>query len=265
MTGHRRGVSIIIHEDGALDSKTFRVPLVIMHLLLGLGVALAVCITLGLAFFVPIARQAARVPGLRRDVQRLSTDNLKIRALASALDSAEARYGQVRRMMGADIIPDPVVLGSTLPVAPVLYVRPPRGTRRLGEGPSLPTHWPLDEAGYVTRGQVDPDSIGRDTHPGLDVAIPIGRLVRASGGGVVLQTGEEPEYGLFVLIQHADGYQSMYGHLSRITAIQGEPVNAGEVVGRSGNSGRSSAPHLHFEVRLNGVAVDPATVLKEDH
>jgi murein DD-endopeptidase MepM/ murein hydrolase activator NlpD len=57
----------------------------------------------------------------------------------------------------------------------------------------------------------------------------------------------------------------MYGHLSRIIAVQGARVNAGEVIARSGNTGRSSAPHLHFEIRLNGVSLDPGTMVKEEH
>jgi murein DD-endopeptidase MepM/ murein hydrolase activator NlpD len=56
----------------------------------------------------------------------------------------------------------------------------------------------------------------------------------------------------------------MYGHLSRILAVQGSRVAAGEVIGLSGNTGRSSAPHLHFEIRLNGVSIDPGTLVKEE-
>jgi murein DD-endopeptidase MepM/ murein hydrolase activator NlpD len=88
-------------------------------------------------------------------------------------------------------------------------------------------------------------------------------MVRASGGGTVLRTGTDAEYGTFVLLQHPDGYQSMYGHLDRTTVQPGRPVNAGEVIGLSGNSGRSSAPHLHFEIRLNGQSLDPTTLVKE--
>jgi murein DD-endopeptidase MepM/ murein hydrolase activator NlpD len=89
-------------------------------------------------------------------------------------------------------------------------------------------------------------------------------VVRAAGGGVVLQTGAHEEYGNFVLLEHPDGYQSMYGHLSRILAVQGMRARAGEVIALSGNSGRSSAPHLHFEIRLNGLSIDPGTMVKEE-
>ncbi|MBA3554953.1 MAG: M23 family metallopeptidase, partial [Gemmatimonadales bacterium] len=90
-----------------------------------------------------------------------------------------------------------------------------------------------------------------------------GTIVRASGGATVNQVGEDPEYGLFVLLDHPDGYQSMYGHLSRILVGAGSTVSRGEAIGLSGNSGRSTAPHLHFEIRQEGSALDPRTMVKQ--
>jgi murein DD-endopeptidase MepM/ murein hydrolase activator NlpD len=120
----------------------------------------------------------------------------------------------------------------------------------------------LDEAGYLTRGQVKAG--GRDeAHPGIDIAVSVGSLVRASGGAIVRQAGEDPEYGFFVLLDHPDDYQTMYGHLSRILVTQGVTVEPGEVIGLSGNSGRSTAPHLHFEIRQRGQSLDPLTMVKE--
>lgn len=261
--GGRRRVSIIVQEDGALGSRTIRFPVWGFRLVLVLAIAIVLLLILGVAFYGPVARQAARVPPLEREVERLRTDNLRIRELAAALDSVESNYERLRRMVGADIVPDPVVLSSSLPVAPAVFATSPGATAVYETGPSLPRHWPLDERGYVTRGQALADST-QEEHPGIDIAVPVGSVVRASGGGIVLQTGEHEAYGRFVLLEHPDGYQTMYGHLSRIIAVQGMPVAAGEVIGRSGNTGRSSAPHLHFEIRLNGISVDPGTLVKEE-
>jgi murein DD-endopeptidase MepM/ murein hydrolase activator NlpD len=79
----------------------------------------------------------------------------------------------------------------------------------------------------------------------------------------VAQAGQDPEYGFFVLLDHADEYQTMYGHLSRILVTQGSTVASGEVIGLSGNTGRSTAPHLHFEIRQRGSSLDPMTMVKE--
>jgi murein DD-endopeptidase MepM/ murein hydrolase activator NlpD len=260
--GGRRSVSFIVQRDGALHSQTYRVPVWLLRTLMVLAVALTVLFVLSVAFYAPIARQAARVPSLERQVERLTTDNARIRELAAALDSVEANYERLRQMVGADIVPDRVALASQLPIAPPIYASNPLNPAIYETDPSVPGHWPLDQRGYVTQGQALADTT-KDDHPGIDIAVPVGSLVRAAGGGTVLQTGEHEAYGRFVLIEHPEGYQSMYGHLSRILAIQGTPVRAGTVIGRSGDTGRSSAPHLHFEIRHNGVSIDPGTMVKE--
>jgi murein DD-endopeptidase MepM/ murein hydrolase activator NlpD len=97
----------------------------------------------------------------------------------------------------------------------------------------------------------------------VDIAVPVGTLVRAAGGATVAQVGEDPEYGEFVLLTHPEEYQTMYGHLSRIIVTAGQEVEAGQVIGLSGNSGRSTAPHLHFEIRQRGSSLDPRTMVKQ--
>lgn len=257
-----RGVSVILQTDGALKSQQFRLPLWVLRIGVLAGVAVVVLAVLGVAFYGPVARQAARVPGLEREMERLRLDNAQVRALALALDSLEIQYAQMRQLLGGDIIPEPPSFSSTLPLAAPVRARPP-GARRFSVGPTLPTAWPLDESGYLTRGQSGPGGGGgEESHPGMDIAVPVGTLVRAAGGGTVLQAGEEPAYGLFVLLRHPDGYETMYGHLSRIVVRAGDRVGEGEVIGRSGNTGRSTAPHLHFEIRRDGVSVDPATMLR---
>ncbi|MGH7704019.1 MAG: hypothetical protein ACREMO_13065, partial [Gemmatimonadales bacterium] len=162
-------------------------PLWLLRLAAGCAAALGAVIILAVAFYLPILRTAARVPGLTRDRARLEADNAKIRHFVAALDSAEARYAQVRQMMGADIIPDPLALASTLTVAPPVRARAPTSGPHYESGGSLPRHWPLDDAGYLTRGQVGTGTLD-EAHPGIDVAIPSGSVVRASGGGSVVQT-----------------------------------------------------------------------------
>ena len=260
----KRAVSVIVQRDGALQARTYRIPLWMLRGALVIGVGATIMLVLGVAFYGPIARQAARVPSLSREVEQLRGDKLRIRELAAALDSVESNYEQLRRMVGADIVPDRVAMRGTRLVAPAIFAAIPGTGQGYESEPSLPRHWPLDERGYVTRGQTSAGG-SEEEHPGIDIAVPIGSIVRAAGGGVVLQTGTQEEYGNFVLLEHPEGYQSKYGHLSRILAVQGARVRAGEVIALSGNSGRSSAPHLHFEIRRNDMSVDPGTLVKEEH
>ena len=259
----RKSVSIIIQRDSALHALTYRIPRWGVRAAYVGAVAFGVGFILLVTLFGPILRQAGRVPGLEREVDRLRTDNQRVRELAAAVDSLETNYERLRAMLGADLVRNPMSAGTSLPLAPPLLARYPGATTRYEEGPSRPSHWPLDDPGFVTRGLTLADTAD-ERHPGLDIAVPTGTLVRASGGGTVLQTGDHEEYGQFVLLEHPDNHQTMYGHLSRILAVQGASVRAGEVIGRSGNTGRSSAPHLHFEIRANGRAVDPGTMVRED-
>jgi murein DD-endopeptidase MepM/ murein hydrolase activator NlpD len=214
--------------------------------------------------YFPVVQAAARVPLLERKVTRLEAENAMIRQLSLALDSAEMRYEQLRSMIGADIVRDPLATTSNLPLAPALRARVGSEPSPPGPGPTVPREWPLAESGYVTRGQVQLGAADKDEpHPGLDIAVPVSTQVRASGGATVNQIGDDPEYGLYVLLDHPEEYQTMYGHLSRIIVTDGQNVEAGEVIGLSGNSGRSTAPHLHFEIRQRGTSLDPRTMVKQ--
>lgn len=98
-------------------------------------------------------------------------------------------------------------------------------------------------------------------HAGTDVGVPIGTTVRASRGGQVVTAGWVGGYGNCVIIDHGDGVCTRYGHLSEVTVSVGQYVDQGQQIALSGNTGRSTGPHLHFEIRINGEAVDPTPYL----
>ncbi len=96
----------------------------------------------------------------------------------------------------------------------------------------------------------------------LDIALDLGTPVRAADDGTVksverLTTG----YGVHVVIEHGDGLTSLYGHLTEAQVVVGQGIHKGDVLGVSGSTGRSTGPHLHFEVRRNGAPIDPMTLL----
>ncbi|MDH4042927.1 MAG: M23 family metallopeptidase [Gemmatimonadota bacterium] len=258
-----KAVTVVVHRDGDPHSRQFRLPLwVARTLLFGAG-ALGVGIILGGVLYAPIVRTASSVPGLRDRIARLEAERDQVQQLARRLDEAEQRYEQIREMMGGRI-----VLAMQTPLAePVLAVapieaQPPEAPARFEDGLSPPIHWPLDRRGIITRGQVSPGP--RDeTHSGLDIAVPIGTPIRASGGGVVAELGEDAEYGLFVILDHPGDYQSLYGHASRLLISEGDTVAAGQVIALAGSTGRSTGPHLHFEIRRGARAIDPRTVVRE--
>jgi murein DD-endopeptidase MepM/ murein hydrolase activator NlpD len=94
-------------------------------------------------------------------------------------------------------------------------------------------------------------------HLGVDWATPTGTSVVASCGGTVSKAGWASGYGYCVFIEHEDGKQTRYGHLSKVLVKVGQKVRQGEKIALSGNTGVSTGAHLHFEIRVNGTAVNP--------
>jgi murein DD-endopeptidase MepM/ murein hydrolase activator NlpD len=101
-----------------------------------------------------------------------------------------------------------------------------------------------------------------DDHRGVDIAAPVGTPVRVPYAGRVHEVGENPALGRYVIVEHEGGYRSVFGHLSESTLEAGAPVRVGDVVARSGNTGRSTGPHLHYGLYRNGRAVDPTPHLR---
>ncbi len=101
-------------------------------------------------------------------------------------------------------------------------------------------------------------------HTGIDLAIKSGSQVKSVFFGTVEETGEAEDWGKYVLIKHSDGLETYYCHLSEIYAEEGAVIRRGEVIALSGSTGWSTGPHLHFEVRIDGIRVDPALLLFPD-
>ncbi|PKO94539.1 MAG: peptidase M23 [Betaproteobacteria bacterium HGW-Betaproteobacteria-10] len=129
----------------------------------------------------------------------------------------------------------------------------------------LPTVLPVKDAvfGSSFGHRVDPIAGVRSMHEGLDFAADVGTPVVAAADGVVLSAYLHAEYGNMINIDHGDGLTSRYAHLSRMDVVPGRLVKRGEEIGAVGTTGRSTGPHLHFEVRMLGVAQNPAFFLKK--
>ncbi len=103
---------------------------------------------------------------------------------------------------------------------------------------------------------------GNRYHGGLDIAAPSGTPVKAARSGVVVRAGWWGTYGNVVVLDHGDGSETRYAHLSAIAVRVGESLRQGDVLGAVGSTGASTGPHLHFEVRFDGRAVDPLPYLQ---
>jgi murein DD-endopeptidase MepM/ murein hydrolase activator NlpD len=129
---------------------------------------------------------------------------------------------------------------------------------------STPSIWPA--RGWVTSDfgtRIDPYTAERKMHEGLDIATPIGQPIYAPSDGTVVFVGTEGGYGKVLVIDHGYGVKTRYGHLSEILVHLGDRVGRGDKVALVGNTGRSTGPHLHYEVRVNGVPENPRKFILE--
>lgn len=127
---------------------------------------------------------------------------------------------------------------------------------------SLPALWPV--RGILTSAfgvRVSPFTDTKVFHQGLDIEVPAGTPVKAAAGGKVVRSGYEALYGNILVVDHGNGYRTVYAHLSELLAGTGDLVRKGDVIGRAGDTGRTTGPHLHYEVHVNGLPVNPTRFL----
>jgi murein DD-endopeptidase MepM/ murein hydrolase activator NlpD len=228
----------------------------------GLGVGLLLLLVLAIATYGRVASRAARATLLERENAQLAAENEKVEDIAENLRRTERAYAQIRDMAGlppvdaragpagAQAEPGPAADGEEAIEESV----PPTSS---AAPDSVPFGWPLALKGFQTAPYT-----GASGHPGIDVAVPVHTPVLATARGTVAAADSDPVYGHYVVLAHGGGLETMYGHNAVLLVEVGEAVERGQPIAYSGNSGRSTAPHLHYEIRRAGRAIDPAPYLR---
>lgn len=130
---------------------------------------------------------------------------------------------------------------------------------------TLPDLYPVS-VGYRSSSygwRIDPMLGVRSFHEGLDFSAAEGDDIRATASDIVIAAGKAPDYGNYVKINHGGGIETRYAHASKLLVKKGDLVNKDQVIALVGNTGRSTGPHLHYEIRLNGRSLDPRKYLKK--
>lgn len=130
---------------------------------------------------------------------------------------------------------------------------------------TLPDLYPVS-VGYRSSSygwRIDPMLGVRSFHEGLDFSAAEGDDIKATASGIVIAAGKAPDYGNYVKINHGGGIETRYAHASKLLVKKGDLVNKDQVIALVGNTGRSTGPHLHYEIRLNGRSLDPRKYLKK--
>lgn len=174
--------------------------------------------------------------------QQPSAGFRKAAAVITYRNDAEIAQEIVKEEIIAEAVPKIVERGTKIPPT---YIKPISGGRL--------------SSGFG--GRSAPTKGASTYHKGVDWATPTGTAVMASCGGTVTKAGWGSGYGYVVYIQHEDGRETRYGHLSKVLVSVGQKVTQGQKIALSGNTGVSTGPHLHFEIRINGSAVNPLNYL----
>lgn len=175
--------------------------------------------------------ERSKVLALYRDLERLKEVELMVQqALGTNLEESE----DVENKLVAKPIDPPAPLGG------VTYI------------PSL-----IPVNGVVTQGMIQTHESDTKTHYGIDIAVPIGSDILASASGQVVFAGHTTELGNLIVVYHGNEYFTYYGHNESIVVKPYQQVQSGDVIAKSGDTGESSGPHLHYEIWKEGEAVDP--------
>lgn len=277
-----RYVSVLIIPDRndqtfeyRLDTKLFKIMLVVGLLFVGGAI-------IGIVQYWKVIRVAHQAERLQRENDFLWRENAKVFQLQQTLYEMQEIDQRLKQMAGDQVVltDQPLAEGSVdtgnevatengwMDSTPRVEMKDDRAsvgaTPVAPDGRELtlrrrPTLWPVQ--GWVTAEfSMGFGPFGKK-HTGIDIAAPTDSPVKAAADGVVTFAGWMQDLGNLVIIEHDDSFSSRYGHNSRILVNQGEQVRRGQTVAFVGSSGRSTAPHLHFEIWRDGRPVDPRDYL----
>lgn len=250
--------TVIVMRQGQVGSRTLAVSLRRAIAFGGAGlVVLAATFFLAGRWMERIVAGTS-VQALEAEVRELREENASLGRVAERVMGLEARYEQLRAVMGGEA-------GASRRdiLLPPLSEEDADARRRSEEEEDGRFIWPVVQRGFVTRTFDDTSSVPIEEHAGVDIAVPVGSYVRAARGGRVTEAGDDVAYGLYVRVAHEAEVSSLYAHNAWLFVSEGDSVEIGEVIALSGNSGRSTAPHLHVEIEREGVRVDPLEYLSE--
>ncbi|MGK2900276.1 MAG: M23 family metallopeptidase [Burkholderiaceae bacterium] len=291
-------MSIIMFAAGSTRGSPLR-SVSIRALLLGGGLAAfgLLAIGAGLGYWLSVRILAPALPvqvAQERSRPALPFAVEQLGALSGRLFTLESLAGQLSARLGAvpGPIPKPASASATKPDGSGGPMLPPHPELDASDGLSalqarlgdieqliarlsdaatlrslalmrMPSRPPIEHAALVSLfgNRDDPLTGRRAFHAGLDFAAGAGSTIRAAAGGTVAVAGFRPDYGWVVEIEHGNGLRTRYAHASRLWVRAGDVVAPGEPIAAVGSTGRSTGPHLHFEVLRNGEATDPRRYL----
>lgn len=251
MKKHQGKISILIVPEEEGQPRSIKLSGTLVTVLKIAGIVLLGALIAGMVSYFLLWKKNLNFDRLYAENHRLREDNLRVQQLTEDVERLKELDRRIRKALGVDFTKDSLDYS-------VIQETPISALKTQGEFFSDYTPVflkPID--GLVSRGFTE-ESFPGTAHIGVDIAAASGTLVSAASDGWVIFNGQHSRYGNFLIVQHPGDYLTFYGHLSNSLVRPGDKVSAGSPIALSGNSGRSTAPHLHFEIRLRGKYLDPA-------
>ena len=239
----KKGYSIVITPDDSTSSRHYFLKRKSILLLSVLVIVIVVVAVVAALNYTNVSVKAMEVDMLRRRNAQLEQEFAKIEEIREALRVAEADNRKIKVMLGIEKTPE-MVEPEITEISP--NYREIEVLKEIQENiPSL-----LPTMGQVSR------EFGTG-HYGIDIAAPQFSPVVVAASGIVSGTGWDSLYGNYIVVEHNKNYSTFYGHLNSIEVLDGSRINGGQIIGTVGSTGRSTSPHLHYEVRFRNEPVDP--------
>lgn len=243
----------MIVPDDESEPKRFRLPVWLFRTLLVLIILTLIAPVAYIALYYEVIERAYNASQLAEENESLRKYQYKVQILEQSLLESRQLMAEIAGMAGLDSVLLADLYGEDETFSKnYTETRPGSISRSLP--PSSPIPDGLPATGWITRGFSE---IPGKMHRGVDFAMPEGTPVYSTAYGVVAYAGTDKEYGYMVVVKNNDSIESVYGHNSQLTVRVGDTILAGQQIALSGNTGISSAPHLHYEIRLHGKAVNP--------
>jgi outer membrane murein-binding lipoprotein Lpp len=256
-TPHAGAMIIHVQRESGLANRTIIFTQRQVRLFRIGAIVLGSLIVFGAVSWFFLAAQASRVPLLTRRVARLQQDVARVDTLQHSLNELAARFQQVQHMMGSSAMlpagPDTSKSKALTVATTAAVVTAAAAAPRVDSVVILPDQWPLPTAGAL----LPSDS------KALEIAVPVGTEIRAAGAGMIVEVADDSTLGKLVRIAHRSGYETVYAGANEVHVSKGQHVAAGTVIALSGNAPGTLEPHLHFEMRRHGVAIDASSVIKK--
>lgn len=273
MATRGKGWTLVIIPENQSGARQFRLPRRAVYGFVAFFALLVLYALVETGLFLAVAQKAAQVDRLRQQVRELQGSSDALARMGQELNSLRDFQTRVKKILGGTESPSTSKPDWMIHEQQAAEATANESSTKFGKpvGPSsvtavaygevdIPTIPPM--RGYFTQGFHPPDAVRSTPHLGLDLAAKIGTTVVASADGLVVFAGWDSFYGNLVILLHNSGYMTRYGHNQTLLCRSGQRVRQSEPIALMGNSGASSAPHLHFEVWKDGIPVDPATLIR---